>query len=99
MNCLAPPVGGPFRKEKTVPSNVNWKWKGRQTLKNKVLRLMRERGSSQAAIDAYLKDCEEKPPKTINECCYEDDPFVDWDKYEVNEVWACISIRQRDWCA
>ena len=33
----------------------------------KVVRLMREGGASQTAIDAYLKECNEKPPRTFSD--------------------------------
>ena len=74
----------------------NEKARGKKRHDTKVLRLMRERGANQEAIDAYLKDREEQPPRTINECCFQEDPLVDWDQYEVNEVWACITMRLRD---
>jgi len=75
------------------------KRRGKKNLKNKVLRLLKERGVSQEAIDAFEKECYAEPPRTINGTLGERDQFVNWDEYEVNEVWACITMRRSDWCA
>jgi hypothetical protein len=72
------------------------KRKVRKSRETKVLRLMRERGASQTAIDAYLKERDEVPPRTINEVCYRGEQLVDWNQYEVNEIYACVSVLEKD---